>query len=65
MRGVGGTWGSISDSGEATDLNMVFMPGFDCTDVRDLTRAEIEGRRQALLAIEALRRYTPGFDVPG
>jgi hypothetical protein len=38
------------------------MSGYDCTDVRDLTRAEIEGRRQALLAIEALRRYTPGFE---
>ena len=38
------------------------MPGFDCTDVRDLTRAEIEGRRQALLAIEALRCYAPGFE---
>jgi hypothetical protein len=41
---------------------MVVMAGYDCTDVRDLTRAEIEGRRQALLAIEALRRYTPGFE---
>jgi hypothetical protein len=30
--------------------------------VRDATRAEIEGRRQALLAIEALRRYAPGFE---
>ena len=27
----------------------------------DLTRAEIEGRRQVLLAIEALRRFAPGF----
>ena len=41
---------------------MVVMRGYDCTDVRDLTRAEIEGRRQALLAIEALRRFTPGFE---
>ena len=30
--------------------------------MRDLTRAEMEGRRQALYAIEALRRYTPGFE---
>ena len=41
---------------------MVVMAGYDCTDVRDLTRAEIEGRRQALLAIEALRRFAPGFE---
>ena len=53
---------AITDAGEATSLNMVVMAGYDCTDVRDLTRAEIEGRRQALLAIEALRRYTPGFE---
>ena len=36
------------------------MAGYDATDVRDLTRGEIEGRRQALLAIEALRRFAPG-----
>jgi hypothetical protein len=43
-------------------MNMVFMAGLDGTDVRDLTRAEIEGRHEALLAIEALRRYVPGFE---
>ena len=62
IRSIGGTWGRITDTGEATSLNMVVMAGYDCTDVRDLTRAEIEGRRQALLAIEALRRHTPGFE---
>ena len=62
VRSIGGTWGRISDSGEATYLNLVYMRGYDCTDVRDLTRAEIEGRRQALLAIEALRRFAPGFE---
>ncbi len=62
IRSIGGTWGRITDSGEATSLNLVVMAGYDCTDVRDLTRAEIEGRRQALLALEALRRYTPGFE---
>ncbi|MBC8463430.1 MAG: FAD-dependent oxidoreductase, partial [Deltaproteobacteria bacterium] len=59
---IAGTWGSLTDAGEATSLNMIYMLGFDCTDVRDLTRAEIEGRRQAMLAIEALRRYVPGFE---
>ena len=61
VKSIGGTWGRISESGEATGLNLVYLPGYDCTDVRDLTRAEIEGRRQALLAIEALRRFAPGF----
>jgi hypothetical protein len=58
---IGGTWSRISESGEATGLNLVYLSGYDCTDVRDLTRAEIEGRRQVLLAIEALRRFAPGF----
>jgi hypothetical protein len=62
IRSIGGTWGRLTDAGEATGLNMVVMAGYDCTDVRQLTDAEIEGRRQALLAVEALRRYTPGFE---
>jgi hypothetical protein len=62
MRSIGGTWGRLTDAGEATTLNMVVIAGCDCTDVRDATRAEIEGRRQALLAIEALRRFAPGFE---
>jgi hypothetical protein len=62
LTSVGGTFGTLSDAGEVTCLNVVYMFGYDCTDVWDLTRAEIEGRRQAMLAIEALRRYAPGFE---
>lgn len=62
LNSIGGTWGRLTDEGEATYLNMVVMKGYDCLDVRDLTRAEMEGRRQAMLAIEALRRYAPGFE---
>jgi hypothetical protein len=62
MTGIGGTWSTFTEAGEATNLNVVYMTGYDCTDVWDLTRAEIEGRQQALLAIEALRRYAPGFE---
>jgi hypothetical protein len=62
LTSIGGTWGRLSDAGEATYLNLVYMRGYDATDVRDLTRAEMEGRRQALLALEALRRYAPGFE---
>jgi hypothetical protein len=59
---IGGTWGAVHDSGELTYLNLVHLPGVDGTDPDDLTRGEIEGRRQALHAIEALRRYTPGCE---
>ena len=62
VRTIGGTWGRLTEAGEATYLNLVYLPGYDCTDVRDLTGAEIEGRRQALLALEALRRFAPGFE---
>jgi ribulose 1,5-bisphosphate synthetase/thiazole synthase len=57
---IAGTWGAARDSGELTYLNLVHLGGCDGTDPDSLTRFEIEGRRQVMLAIEALRRYTPG-----
>ncbi len=57
---LAGTWGAIHDSGELTYLNVVHLPGIDGTDPDDLTRGEIEGRRQAMAAVEALRHATPG-----
>jgi len=62
LTSLGGTWGTVTDAGEVTCLNMIYMLGYDCTDVQDLTRAEIDGRHQAKLAIEALRAYVPGFE---
>ncbi len=59
---LGGTWGAVHDTGELTYLNIVHLPEVDGTDPDDLTRGEIEGRRQAVQAIEALRRYTPGCE---
>jgi len=59
---IAGTWSSLSKEGEATYLNVVYMEGFDATDVRDLTQAEMEGRQQAIWAISALKKYTPGFE---
>jgi ribulose 1,5-bisphosphate synthetase/thiazole synthase len=59
---IKGTWGRITDAGEVTYLNVVVIPDIDPTDVWDLTRAEMEGRRQALMALEALKKYTPGFE---
>jgi ribulose 1,5-bisphosphate synthetase/thiazole synthase len=57
---IAGTWGAVHDTGELTYMNLIHLAGCDGTDPDSLTRFEIEGRRQAMLAIEALRRYTPG-----
>ena len=57
---IAGTWGAIHDSGELTYMNLVHLAGCDGTDPDSMTRFEIEGRRQAMLAVEALRRYTAG-----
>jgi hypothetical protein len=62
MKSIGGTWSTITDSGEATYLNMIHLTGIDGTDVWDLTKAEIDGRSQALQAITALNHYAPGFE---
>jgi hypothetical protein len=57
---IAGTWGAVHDTGELTYMNLIHLPGCDGTDPDSLTRFEIEGRRQVMFAIEALRRYTPG-----
>jgi hypothetical protein len=59
---IGGTWGAAHETGELTYMNLVHLDGVDGTDPDDLTRAEIEGRRQVLHAIEAMRRYVPGCE---
>ncbi|HVJ42101.1 MAG TPA: FAD-dependent oxidoreductase [Dongiaceae bacterium] len=57
---IAGTWGAMHDTGELTYMNLVHLAGCDGTDPDSMTKFEIEGRKQAMLAIEALRRYTPG-----
>jgi ribulose 1,5-bisphosphate synthetase/thiazole synthase len=57
---IAGTWGAMHDTGELTYMNLVHLAGVDGTDPDSLTRGEIEGRKQAMLAIEALRRFMPG-----
>jgi ribulose 1,5-bisphosphate synthetase/thiazole synthase len=59
---IAGTWGAMHDSGELTYMNLVHLAGCDGTDPDSMTRFEIEGRKQAMLAVEALRRYTPGCE---
>ncbi|MDH4071726.1 MAG: FAD-dependent oxidoreductase [Gammaproteobacteria bacterium] len=59
---IAGTWGAIYDSGDLTYLNLVHLLGYDGTDPDDLTRGEMEGRKQAMMAIEAMRRFNPGCE---
>ncbi|UJR10941.1 hypothetical protein I4U23_015126 [Adineta vaga] len=59
---LGGSWSSLTDAGEATNLNIVYMKNYDCTNVHDLTKAEMEGRRETLNAIMALKHVVPGFE---
>ncbi len=57
---IAGTWGALHDSGELTYMNLVHLAEVDGTDPDSMTKGEIEGRRQAMLAVEALRNYMPG-----
>lgn len=59
---LGGSWSTITEYGDANYMNVVSIPGVDCTDVMDLTRAEIHGRKQAMQAISVLKEFQPGFE---
>lgn len=59
---IAGTWGAMHDTGELTYMNLIHLDGVDGTDPDSLTWGEIEGRRQSMLAIEALRRFMPGCE---
>ncbi len=54
-------WSSYTDEGEIISMDGIHLYNIDPTDVWDLTTAEIEGRKRVLDAINALKRYTPGF----
>ncbi|MHA1703986.1 MAG: FAD-dependent oxidoreductase, partial [Promethearchaeota archaeon] len=54
-------WGCYTDAGEINSFNGIHMNNIDPTDVWDLTKAEIEGRKRVMMAINALKKYTPGF----
>ena len=59
---MAGTYGTVSDDGDLTYLNLIHMGEIDGTDADDLTRGEIEGRKLAMHAIEALRAFMPGCE---
>ena len=59
---ISGSWSSLTNAGEATNLNLVHMKNIDCTNVYDLTKAEIEGRKETLNALQGLKTMVPGFE---
>jgi|EP00945_MAST-04E_sp_MAST-4E-sp1_P001285 ribulose 1,5-bisphosphate synthetase/thiazole synthase len=59
---IAGSWSSISNAGEARNLNLVHMSGVDVTSAEELTEAEMEGRKQAMHALKALKTVVPGFE---
>jgi hypothetical protein len=62
LKTIAGTWGGISDQGDLTYLNLVHIPELDGTDPNDLTVGEMRGRREAIYAVEALRKFMPGCE---
>jgi ribulose 1,5-bisphosphate synthetase/thiazole synthase len=60
LQTIAGTWGTVTDQGDLTYLNLVHVPGIDGTDPTDLTTGEMRGRREAIYALEALRGFMPG-----
>ena len=59
---IAGTWGTVTDQGDLTYLNLVHVPEIDGTDPNDLTIGEMRGRREAIHAMEALRSFMPGCE---
>jgi ribulose 1,5-bisphosphate synthetase/thiazole synthase len=57
---IAGTWGAMHDIGELTYMNLVHLGRIDGTAPDSMTQGEVEGRKQAMLAIEALRHFMQG-----
>ncbi len=61
VKTMAGTWGTVSDQGDLTYLNMVHMT-LDGTDPDALTQGEMAGRAQAIHAVNALKAFMPGCE---
>jgi hypothetical protein len=44
-----------------TSIVLFLIQRLDCVDVKDLTKAEMEGRAQSMHALAALKKVVPGF----
>jgi hypothetical protein len=56
-----GLWDGPLGDGEIQSMNAVHLENIDCTDVLDLTNAEMEGRKQSMYVMKALKKYQMGF----
>jgi hypothetical protein len=54
-------WGNSARHGEA-NINGTRLTEIDGTDVRSVTQAELEGRRQVMNLARFLRKHVPGFE---
>lgn len=61
VKTMAGTWGTVSDQGDLTYLNMCHLY-LDGTDPDSLTYGEMAGRKQAMHAIDALKAFMPGCE---
>jgi ribulose 1,5-bisphosphate synthetase/thiazole synthase len=61
VKTMAGTWGTVSDQGDLTYLNMCHLY-LDGTDPDALTHGEMAGRKQAMHAIHALQAFMPGCE---
>ncbi len=61
VKTMAGTWGTVSDQGDLTYLNMVHLT-LDGTDPDALTHGEMAGRKQAMHAVNALKAFMPGCE---
>jgi len=58
-----GSWSSLDeDVGVATNLNLVHLSGLSAVNVKDLTHAEIQGRRDVKRCITTMQNKLPGFE---
>ena len=62
VKTMAGTWGTVSDQGDLTYLNMCHLY-LDGTDPDALTHGEMAGRKQAMHAIGALKAFMPGCET--
>ncbi|MBY9013578.1 MAG: FAD-dependent oxidoreductase [Candidatus Lokiarchaeota archaeon] len=55
-------WPEYVELGIINSFNGIHIGNIDCTDVFDLTKAEIEGRSRLIKVLRSLRKHTPGFE---